>query len=102
MYHSLSPIARAITGTRCNGPAFFGLPNGEGSASDEGQRQWQAKQQFAALRHRTAVHDEAIGPGEPQAIDERELTNSLERVLAASRRQLETRERFDAVGALLM
>src|SRR6266851_2712406 len=101
IYHSLSPIARAITGTRCNGSAFFGLRTGEGSAPDEGQRQRQAKQQLAALRHRTAVHDEAIGPGEHQAIGERELTNSLKRVLAPGRRQLETRERFDAVGALL-
>ena len=40
IYHSLSPIARAITGTRCNGPAFFGLRKGEGSAPDEGPRQW--------------------------------------------------------------
>ncbi len=31
IYHSLSPIARAITGTRCNGSAFFGLRTGEGS-----------------------------------------------------------------------
>jgi hypothetical protein len=51
--------------------------------------------------HWTAVHHEAIGPGEHQAIGERELTNSLKLVLAPGRCQLETRERFDAVGALL-
>ena len=27
MYRSLSAIARAITGTRWNGPSFFGLHN---------------------------------------------------------------------------
>jgi len=59
------------------------------------------RRRFAAVPHPPIVRQEAIGPGEPQAIDERELTNSLKRVLAPSRRQLETRERFDAVGALL-
>ncbi len=31
-YRSLSAIARAITGTRWNGWAFFGLKNGRGGA----------------------------------------------------------------------
>ena len=31
-YQSLSPIARLITGTRWNGPLFFGLRNQRGSA----------------------------------------------------------------------
>jgi hypothetical protein len=32
-YRSLSQIARLITGTRWNGPAFFGLRSGNGKAS---------------------------------------------------------------------
>ena len=32
-YRSLSQIARIITGTRWNGPAFFGLRSGNGKAS---------------------------------------------------------------------
>ena len=32
-YRSLSQIARLITGTRWNGPAFFGLRSGNGGAS---------------------------------------------------------------------
>ena len=32
-YRSLSQIARRITGTRWNGPAFFGLRSGNGGAS---------------------------------------------------------------------
>jgi Protein of unknown function (DUF2924) len=99
IYHSLSPIAREITGTRCDGPTFFGLRKGNGPTS--GVSQSPVIQRFAAVPYPPIVRQEAIGPGEPQAIDERELTNSLKRVLAPSRRQLETRERFDAVGALL-
>ncbi len=34
-YHSLSAIARAITGTRWNGPAFFGLRNTRGDHDDK-------------------------------------------------------------------
>ena len=67
---------------------------------DEGQWQWHARQQFAAVRYLPPAHQEATRPSE-QAIDERALGDSLKRVLAPGRRQLETRERFDAVGALL-
>jgi hypothetical protein len=32
LYRSLSQVARKITGSRWNGPRFFGLRAGEGSA----------------------------------------------------------------------
>lgn len=44
-----------------------------------------------------ATHQEATRPSE-RVIDERALGDNLKRVLAPSRRQLETRERFDPVG----
>ena len=34
VYRSLSQLAREITGTRWNGPAFFGLRKGHGRAAE--------------------------------------------------------------------
>jgi Protein of unknown function (DUF2924) len=37
VYGSLSPVAREITGTRRNGPAFFGLRKRQGRTAEVGQ-----------------------------------------------------------------